>query len=133
MAIGWLDDLAEAETYFTTRLDVNGIWSGATDAVKTAALWTGYNRLSKSPSWTLPTTATQEMKDAQAEMAYFLIMDPDSDRRASLQAQGVTEAGIVKEKYGGARALFPPSVADLLDAFTTDAFGVGAATLTREG
>jgi hypothetical protein len=54
-------------------------------------------------------------------MAYYLAGHlADEDRRKGLQAQAVTEAGIVKEKYDGAGLAsipIPGAVVDLLDEF----------------
>ena len=125
--IGWLT-LAEAETYFTTRLE-SGAWTG-TDAVKTAALTTAYNRIRYLKDYTIPTspTAAQELilMDAQCELSlYMLIHLEDEDRRKGLMAQGVAGAGIVKETFVrfGSDVIkadevpLPPIVKQMLNSF----------------
>ena len=62
-------------------------------------------------------------------MAYYLALHwGDEDRRAGLQAQAVTEAGIVKEVYDKDRAgkvPIPPIVEELLEDFSNlKAFGM---------
>lgn len=121
--------LAAAETYFTTRLS-STLWAG-TDAVKTAALTTAYDRLFYSGLFNLPAfadaTAAQlvVLKKAQAEMAYYMLGHlADEDRRKGIQAQGVTIAGIVKETYSPDDLMtlpVPPFVAALLEEFSTAA------------
>jgi hypothetical protein len=104
--------LAEADAYFTTRLN-SSAWSAlATDEPKTAALTTAQNDIVAANRYvfededgvdltTDDTTASQEMKDAVCEQALFLLNDPDMETRLSLQQQGVKAAGIVQETYGG--------------------------------
>jgi hypothetical protein len=102
--IGYLS-VYDADAYFATRLS-SAAWTG-TNAVKTAALTTAYDRLFYSGLYALPALAAAPaaalvvLKKAQCEMAlYLLIHLADEDRRKGLQAQGVTQAGIVKETYG---------------------------------
>jgi hypothetical protein len=134
-AIGYIL-LSEAEAYFLTRLSSTA-WTG-TDAVKTAALTTAYDRLYYSGLFDLPllgeATAAQLiiLKKAQCEMAYYMLGHlADEDRRKGLQAQGVVAAGIVKEQYAEADLMklpIPPFVAALLEDFSTagDEFYVSA-------
>ena len=68
-------------------------------------------------------TADQEviLIKAQCEMAYYIALHlADEDRRKGLQAQAVTDAGIVKEKYHKdllGEIPIPPAVDDLLEDF----------------
>jgi len=92
--------LAEANSYFAERYAVNVSWDALDDPSKEAALITAYKQLTQSNLYSFPTTSTQIMKDMQCEQAIFLVIQGDAlDRRIGLQAQGVLEAGIVKEKY----------------------------------
>jgi len=121
--IGWLE-LSEADVYFTTRLQ-NAKWTALTDAQKTAALTTAYNRIRYLRDYTIPsspTAAQQEiLADAECELAYYLIIHMQGeDRRKGIQAQGVTGAGIVKETYDKdmlADLPLPPIVKTMLDSF----------------
>ena len=89
---------AEAEAYFRTRLGASAVWNE--DADKAAALVTAYKYLVNSGLWSFPDTAVQAMKDAQCEMALFLLKHmADMDARHGLQAQGVTQSQIVGETY----------------------------------
>jgi hypothetical protein len=94
---GWIT-LTEANTYMTTRLGSSAYWTES--ASKSAALATAYNQIVASGIYSFPETATQAMKNAQCEMALFLLQhQADIDARIGLQAQGVTQAGIVQESY----------------------------------
>ena len=100
--IGWIA-LADANTYFTTRLE-NAEWTGLTDAQKTAALTTSYNRIRYLKDYDIPSSPTDAQKavlaDAECELAYYMLIHlADEDRRKGLQAQGVVQAGVVKEAY----------------------------------
>lgn len=106
--IGYLN-LAEAETYFSTRL-FSTAWTGLAaesgDSTKTAALTTAYDRLFYCGLFSLPTLAAATadqlviLKKFQCEMALYLLAHlKDEDLRLGLQAQNVTVAGIVKEQY----------------------------------
>lgn len=107
MSLGYFDNLAEATAYFTNERLITTAWDAlANDAVKTKAVTNAYNRIYYSPKYDVPTyadaTAAQLviLKKVNGEMAYFLAQHlADEDRRKGLQAQGVTDAGIVKEKY----------------------------------
>ena len=136
--IGWFDDLANAELYFTTDRLVTTSWDAlATDALKTKAVINAYNRIFYDPRYAVPTyalaTAAQLviLKIVNGEMAYYLAQHlEDEDRRKGLQAQAVIEAGIVKEVYNKDDLMalpVPPMVDAMLEAegFTTEkAFGL---------
>ena len=103
MAVGWMTNVAEADTYFTTRLE-SAPWTALTTSDKTAALTTAYDRLRYCDEFSIPTSPTAaqlaQLKDAQCEVAiYMAIHLGDEDRRKGLQAQGVVGAGVVKETY----------------------------------
>ena len=137
--IGYIT-LVEATAYFLTRLS-SSLWTG-TDAVKTAALTTAYDRLFYSGLFSLPTladaTAAQLviLKKAQAEMAYYLLGHlADEDRRKGLQAQGVTQAGIVKEAYSEKDLMklpIPPFVAAILEDFSAAASEMYVSAVDRD-
>lgn len=137
--IGWFDALSTAESYFTAeRLNTTAWDALSTDAKKTKALTQAYNRLYYSGLFELPTYAEASaaqlivLQKAQAEMAYYLAQHlADEDRRKGIQAQGVTEAGIVKETYSEANLSdipIPPLVAGILVDYSTEgeAFYVSA-------
>ena len=127
MAIGWFADLAAAEDYFADERLETEAWDDLDNALKTKALNQAYNRLYHSKEFILPTYTEASVADlvvltkAQAEMAYYLAIHlDDEDRRKGLQAQAVTEAGIVKEKYDAEKlydTAIPPFVRDLLCAY----------------
>ena len=103
MAVGWMTNVAEADTYFTTRLGSDP-WTSLSSANKTAALTTAYDRLRYCDDFSIPSSPTAAqlalLKDAQCEMAIYLAIHlEDEDRRKGLQAQGVVGAGMVKETY----------------------------------
>lgn len=81
-----------ADAYFATRLGASAYWTSG--AEKTAALQTGENQLAA-------VYGAVTDKVAVCEQALFLLQDADIDARASLQAQGVTAAGVVGESYKG--------------------------------
>lgn len=115
----WITEAA-ADTYFGSRFASSEYWYSGVD--KVGALITAYNWLVNHPDLSFPTTSTQLMKDAQCEMALFLIQhQPDIDLRMGLQAQGVIEAGIVKEKYAPKIGIpLPATVMALLEGFRGD-------------
>lgn len=133
MAIGWVSDLAAAESYFLNERVESPAWdslpvtSGGRDG-KTAALKMAYNRLRTCKDFAIPTTPTadqtERLKIAQCETAYYLAQHlADEDKRKGLHAQGVVGAGIVQETYvrfsSDSRQLMdiplPPIVYQLLD------------------
>lgn len=121
MLIGWFDDIANAEKYFAEERLVTEAWDDLDDTTKTKAVTMAYNRLYHDPKWDLPAYADataaelEKLRIANGEMAYYLAVHlADEDRRVGLQAQSVTEAGIVKEKYSGAKLPVPPIVEELL-------------------
>jgi hypothetical protein len=129
--------LAEAEAYMDSRFGSWEFWTD--DANKEAALITAYKKIVNS-GWfadlPAPADATQNMKDAQCEMALFLLMEGgDLNRRAGLQAQGVIQAGIAHETYdpdARGRLAFPPEVQALLADYTQKDNGCFADDLARD-
>ena len=138
MATGWFSNLADAESYFTDERLETAAWDDlSTDAKKTKAVKNGYNRIYYDSRYDVPTYAAATvaqlvvLRIVNGEMAYFLAMHLASeDRRMGLEAQHVTDAGIVKEKYDEDKLNdlpIPPFVDALLEAegFTTEkAFGM---------
>lgn len=126
--IGWLTDVAEADTYFETRYKSEA-WDDVPEAsgdyARTAVLTTAYNRIRYHGDFSIPISPTvaqlAKLKDAQCEMAfYFVIHLADEDRRKGLTAQGVMAAGIVKETYDKDslnKLPIPPSVTEILKDF----------------
>ncbi len=117
----WVTEV-EANTYFGDRIRASDYWTdGAAD--NAPALVTAYKWLNAG-KYAFPTSATQPIKDAQCEYAFFLLQhQPDLDLRMGLQVQGVTAAGVVKEKYKGGNFIalpIPPIVEQLLDNYDTE-------------
>ena len=102
-----LVSIAEADTYFETRLGASECWTSG--AEKTAALQTAEYDL-------IAVYGAVSNKQAVMEQALFRLQDPSMDRRASVRAQGVQSAGAVKESYavGGGQTPVCPRARDLL-------------------
>jgi len=116
----WVTE-AEANTYFASRVKADDYWTdGGDDSI--ASIVTAYNWL--SAKYTLPVVGTTAIKNAQCEMALFLLQhQPDLDLRMGLQAQGVITAGVVKERYKDDNTVempIPPIVQQLLQAYDTN-------------
>ncbi|KPJ63745.1 hypothetical protein AMJ44_14080 [candidate division WOR-1 bacterium DG_54_3] len=126
MAIGWMDNLDEADTFFKTRLN-NSSWTVLGGDERTAALTTAYNRIRYCSDYSIPASPTiaqkAKLKDAQCEMAIYMATHlADEDRRKGLQIQGVTHAGIVEENYDKDwldKLPIPPIVDSILEDFKT--------------
>lgn len=127
MAIGWCDDLDDAKLYFDEERFDSQFWDAlGDDDSKTDIIVQSYNRLYYGDDFELPlyadATADQLviLRKANCEMAYYLALHlGDEDRRKGLHAQGVVEAGIVKEKYDKDMLMttpVPPFVYDMLVA-----------------
>jgi len=138
MAIGWMDTLDEADTFFNTRLN-NSDWLALDGDERTAALTTAYNRIRYSNKYSIPASPTvaqkAKLKDAQCEMAIYMATHlADEDRRKGLQVQGVTEAGIVEEVYDKDwldKLPIPPIVDSILEDFKS-AVGFGMVDVDRD-
>jgi len=135
MSLGWFSNLADGESYFTNERLVTTAWDALTDAQKNKAIKMAYNRIYYSPKYDVPTYADAsaaqltKLKKVNGEMAYYLAQHlEDEDRRKGLQAQAVTDAGIVKESYNKDDLMslpVPPFVDALLKDFKTEkAFGM---------
>ena len=117
----WVTE-AEANSYYEARIHGDDYWTnGASDNIP--SLITAYKWLNAG-RWTFPTTVTQPIKDAQLEMALFLLQhQPYLDLRMGLHVQGVIAAGVVKEKYKNDNYIempVPPIVEKLLENYDTD-------------
>lgn len=132
-AIGWFATIDEADSYFEDERLITTAWdalAGSGDTQKSKVLTQAYNRIFYSNLFDVPAYADATaaelviLQKAQAEMAYYLAVHAaDEDRRKGIQAQGVTEAGIVKEKYADGSLSdipIPPIVSGILEDFSTD-------------
>ena len=132
MSIGWVIDLASAESYFEDERLETAAWDAlfamdTTGLYAEKALLNAFNRLYYDPHYTLPTyaeaTALQlvVLRKAECEMAYYLAQHlADEDRRKGIQAQGVVKSGVVQEDYDPKwldRIPVPPFVDALLSEF----------------
>jgi len=142
MSLGWFDDIANAEVYFTNERLVTTAWDALDpdddDTTKQEkVIKNAYNRIYYDPRYDVPTYATATaaqlviLKKVNGEMAYYLAQHlEDEDKRKGLQAQAVIDAGIVKESYSKDDLMklpIPPFVEALLETegFTTEkAFGM---------
>jgi hypothetical protein len=124
-AIGWIaTGLTEANIYFATRAGAITLWSGLSDAQKTAALTTAYNRIRFSKQVSIPANPTADqliiLIYAQEEYAlHFVVLDEGGIRREAIQGQNVKSAGIVKESYDDRPGSLPDNILEILDDFKT--------------
>lgn len=142
MPIGWFDDLDNAKSYFSDERLITTSWDAlADDATKTKAVKNAYNRIFYDPRYDVPTyanaTAAQLviLKKVNGEMAYYLAEHlEDEDRRKGLQAQAVSQSGIVKEAYSKDDLMslpVPPFVDKLLNDFKTE-IALGMVDIDRD-
>jgi len=114
--------MTEANTFFEGRIKSSDYWTASADD-NIPALITAYKWL-QAGKYAFPATIVQAIKDAQCEMALFLLQhQSDLDLRVGLQVQGVIAAGVVKEKYRNNKytALpIPPIVEQLLEDYDTE-------------
>lgn len=133
----WIS-VTDATTYYATRLNADKYWPASlTDAQKDAALITAFRMLMDCGLFSLSASDTSDaVKRAQMEMALFLLQHgEDIDARKGLQAQGVTQAGIVSETYDLDKAgvfPIPPIVRQLLKDSVIEGAGFGACDVTRD-
>ena len=142
MSLGYFDDLADAETYFADERLETEAWGELASGLKSKVAVNSYNRLYYDKKWELPTYAEAttaqlaRLRIANGEMAYYLALHmADEDRRKGIQAQGVIEAGVVKEKYSETMLMslpVPPFVDTLLEEFETEVPSFGAIDLARD-
>ena len=140
MAIGWMIDVPEAIAYFYGERLATDLFDDADDLLRIKALMTAYNRIIYDPGYSIPPASTPAelviLKKAQCEMSYYILEHQgDEDRRKGIQAQGVIEAGIVKEKYYADMLTtlpIPPFVAALLNPFAIPDKHFGAIDLARD-
>jgi hypothetical protein len=140
MAIGWLTDVPEGiALYYLSRLEQQA-WDDVNDHIKEKALYNAYDRIRFDPHYSIPVAPTaaelERLKLAQVEMGYYLLVHlADEDSRKGIQAQGVIEAGIVKEKYSEAMLQtlpVPPFVAAILTPWLVNTSFIGTANLSRD-
>ena len=145
MSIGWFADLADAEDYFIDERLETECWDDLLESTlhqETKAIINAYNRLYYDTRWDLPTYITATVAElailriVNAEMAYYLACHmSDEDRRKGIQAQGVIEAGIVKEKYSEKMLMalpVPPVVAAMLTPWLVSTSFISTANLSRD-
>lgn len=126
-AIGWIaGGLTEANEYYATRSGATTLWPGLSDAEKTAALTTAYNRIRFSRQVSIPASPTAaqtvDLVYAQEEYAlHFIVLGEGGIRREAVQGQGVKSAGIIKETYLDPEKSpgLPANIMEILDGFKT--------------
>ncbi len=135
MSEGYFSDLDDAKDYFKDERLETSAWDDLDNTKMTKLINQAYNRIYHSPEFAVPAYADAsaaqlvKLRIANAEMAYYLAVHlDDEDRRKGLHAQGVTEAGIVKEVYDKdylSKLPIPPMVVAMLEDFVTaKAFGM---------
>ena len=137
MSIGWFSNLDDAKDYFKDERLETEAWDNLDDTKRTKLINQSYNRIYHDPRFDVPTYAAAtvaqlvKLRIINAEMAYYLAVHlADEDRRKGLHAQGVLEAGIVKEVYDKdmlTKLPVPPFVDAMLDDagfVTAKAFGM---------
>ena len=125
----WLTE-EEADTYFLTRSGAALYWDSGVD--KTSELTTDKSDVVRSGLFEFPEEASQAMKDAVCEQALFRLRDDGIDVRAGIRAQGVVQAGIVQEVYGGAAGVpVSPQALALLADIQSAAPGFGQFEVSR--
>jgi len=133
----WIS-VADADTYFKTRLFANRLWNDQlTQPDKEAALITAFNQIFGCGQFDLSLDdESSTIRQAQCEMALFLLQHlADSDSRMGLQAQGVTQAGIVQETYDTNKAgvmPIPANVMALLKDSRTGDVGFASGDISRD-
>jgi hypothetical protein len=133
---GWTTD-TEASSYFAKRLS-SIAYTGAVAADQEAAMMTAFYRLIDCNLYGLATITppTDPLRRAQCEMAIYLLLHLSAeDHRIGIQAQGVIEAGIVKEKYRqGPDVPIPPIVDSILvgAGFTSSFPAIKMASIGRD-
>ena len=142
-AIGWIS-LADALTYFVTRIGADASnsagWASLTDPVRTALLTTAYNRINNDPMFTIPASPSAaelaKLEIVQCELSWYMqIHILAEDKRKGIQAQGVIEAGIVKEKYYTEdlhTVPYPPIVLTLLEGFNNEISPIALTEIDRD-
>lgn len=126
------DDITEAGflTYLGTVYPVpdTTVTDAGETVLRTRLITTAYTQLAaKYDVAGAPATSVQDATYVQALFVYN--GGTPMAKRASLRAQGVIEAGIVKEKYSEADAGICPEAAALLQDYTT---GTVCALVQRE-
>lgn len=96
--------IADADTYFTTRLAAAvTTWSDLADGDKTTYLTTAQATLDNIGRWTLvePDSGEEQdqpVQDAICEQAFFMAAHPEWEDRMGLEAQGVMTTWVVLER-----------------------------------
>lgn len=127
--IGWTTD-TDALTYLSESIGASA-FAAESAAVQSQYLVAAYRTLIHDPDYEWPTTATQNMKDAQAELALYIYQNQDFLKRTTLINQGVSrfKIGQFEEEYNGKLAgssqKYPPNVANLIDQYAVESAAVG--------
>lgn len=137
--IGYFEDLDDANAYFTDERLETVAWDELQDSYRTKVLNHAFNRLFYDARWSLPTYEDAgdnlpRLRIIHGEMAYYLAQHlGGEDRRMGLRAQGVSEAGVIKEKYIDTMTLPVPAVVEaMLEDFVSADAGLYIANLGRD-
>jgi len=106
--------LTEANDYLSYKWGATA-WSGLTDANKEILLVSAYRWLNASSEISLPAVATDAVKYAQIELAWYLYNHySEHEKRSALVSQGVTDFTISKFSESLTKTGLPEYVKELL-------------------
>lgn len=127
--------VAEADSFFGEEYGFSE-WDSYSDSEKEQLLTTAFRRLRYDHNYVWPATASNEMQQANILLAYYTATDTESEKRASLQQQGVSKFQISKfsEEYRADTAnvsQYPLRVANLISQYHSPG-GSALGEITRE-
>lgn len=127
--------VSEADAFFDAEYGFLE-WDSYADTEKAQLLTTAYRRLFYDHNYVWPATTTTQMQQANILLAYYTATDGESEKRASLQQQGVTKFQISKfsEEYRDDIAnvsQYPLRVANLIAGYRLPG-GAALGEITRE-
>lgn len=117
--------IAEADSYLEGKFDA-GAWAPLSDTIKKQLLITAYRWIVGTPELVLPAVATDAMKNAQIELAWWVYKFwTGYDKRDGLIASGVKSFRISKFSENFTKQDLPKFIKDLLaDSLSGEYFPV---------
>lgn len=123
---------AEADSYFADKYGASSSWAALAQPVRDQLIISAYNWLRSMSGYSLPATAaaSQPLKDAQCEAAWFLYrFNEEQEKRRALYAQGVRSFRVSEFSETLAEQMLPANIAGLLTGYESS--GGSRVTLTR--
>lgn len=112
--------MTDADSYLLGKLG-GDLWESLPSDQKQRALVSSYRILSSDKNYNFPHVANNDMVNAQIELAFALVTNPEEQQAIAMRSAGVSSFTVgrfsVSYTLGGVAATYPAAVCMYIDAY----------------